>query len=782
MTTPIRFKHVAMPFIALPSDANFSLSFDVGVGYDPSTVDSWRVSVSRRSRGATPVWVSDLVDVTGQIVSFDFPSDTVSDDDVDVTLADLIDIKDCRWSISALDVDGVALWVVQGDVTFVDNLDAAGATAAVGSALSIQLDETTTISLTISTGDAGAAGASSYMYVAYASDASGTDFTLVPDVTSTYVAFLSSDTEIVTPVALDFAGLWVAISGASGTVTSVAVSGSDGIEVDSGSPVTSSGTIALGINAATLSTHLSLGTAATTAATAYATAAQGALADSATQPGDLATVATTGAYSDLTGTPTVPTTLIELDTTVTGAELNAVKSKVDGIEAGADVTDTTNVAAAGALMDSEVTNLAQVKAFSSADYATSAQGALADSAIQPGDDAADLGSSAATDGYVLTADGAGGAAWEVAAGGGGSGTVTSIAVSGSDGIEIDSGSPVTSSGTIALGINAATLSTHLSLGTAATTAATAYATAAQGTDERVPTAAGLTSKFGTNKATIADGDKIAIFDSAATDSPKHSLFSLIKSTLKTYFDTLYAAALGPDDNYVTDAEKTAIGNTSGINTGDQTNITGNAATVTTNANLTGHVTSVGNAAVLGSFTVSQLSTALSDATISGNNSGDQDLSGYSLTSHAHAGTYQPLDAQLTDLAGLSYTGNALKVVQVNAGETAFELATASGIHIPAIIEETTTTRTLALTDSHDFIHATNASGCAITVPPQTDVTWADGTIIYGDQGAAGAVTIVAGAGVTIDCADTLVTDGQHSAWALIRKASDVWLLTGRLVA
>jgi hypothetical protein len=78
------------------------------------------------------------------------------------------------------------------------------------------------------------------------------------------------------------------------------------------------------------------------------------------------------------------------------------------------------------------------------------------------------------------------------------------------------------------------------------------------TDERVPTAAGLTSKFGTNKATIVDGDKIAILDSAATDAPKHSLFSLIKSTLKTYFDTLYAAALGADDNYVTDAEKAAL--------------------------------------------------------------------------------------------------------------------------------------------------------------------------------------------------------------------------------
>ena len=35
-----------------------------------------------------------------------------------------------------------------------------------------------------------------------------------------------------------------------------------------------------------------------------------------------------------------------------------------------------------------------------------------------------------------------------------------------------------------------------------------------------------------------------------------------------------------------------------------------AGTVTTNANLTGHITSSGNAAVLGSFTSAQLATAL----------------------------------------------------------------------------------------------------------------------------------------------------------------------------
>ncbi len=51
------------------------------------------------------------------------------------------------------------------------------------------------------------------------------------------------------------------------------------------------------------------------------------------------------------------------------------------VEDGADVTDTTNVTAAGAVMDSEITNLAQVKAFDSTDYATSTQGTTADNAI-----------------------------------------------------------------------------------------------------------------------------------------------------------------------------------------------------------------------------------------------------------------------------------------------------------------------------------------------------------------------------------------------------------------
>ena len=72
---------------------------------------------------------------------------------------------------------------------------------------------------------------------------------------------------------------------------------------------------------------------------------------------------------------------ITTNSTFDGRDVATDGTKLDGIEASADVTDTTNVTAAGALMDSEVTNLAQVKAFDSTDYATAAQGVLAAAAL-----------------------------------------------------------------------------------------------------------------------------------------------------------------------------------------------------------------------------------------------------------------------------------------------------------------------------------------------------------------------------------------------------------------
>jgi hypothetical protein len=100
--------------------------------------------------------------------------------------------------------------------------------------------------------------------------------------------------------------------------------------------------------------------------TDYATAAQGAAADGA--------LPTTGGA--MTGAITTNSTFDGRDVAIDG-------SKLDTIENNADITDFDNVRASGALMDSEVANLAQVKAFDTADYATAAQGVKADSAQQP---------------------------------------------------------------------------------------------------------------------------------------------------------------------------------------------------------------------------------------------------------------------------------------------------------------------------------------------------------------------------------------------------------------
>jgi hypothetical protein len=77
-------------------------------------------------------------------------------------------------------------------------------------------------------------------------------------------------------------------------------------------------------------TNLGLGTAATTDASAYATAAQGAKADTAIQSADLAAVATSGDYDDLSNKPTVPTTLDSLTDVVITSATNGQGLQFDG--------------------------------------------------------------------------------------------------------------------------------------------------------------------------------------------------------------------------------------------------------------------------------------------------------------------------------------------------------------------------------------------------------------------------------------------------------------------
>jgi hypothetical protein len=81
------------------------------------------------------------------------------------------------------------------------------------------------------TGATGPAGASAYVYVAWASDASGTGFSSTPAPGLTYLGILVSDITIATVTADDFAGLWANVRGPAGAAGAAGANGADGTSV-----------------------------------------------------------------------------------------------------------------------------------------------------------------------------------------------------------------------------------------------------------------------------------------------------------------------------------------------------------------------------------------------------------------------------------------------------------------------------------------------------------------------------------------------------------------------
>jgi len=94
----------------------------------------------------------------------------------------------------------------------------------------------------------GTPGADAFVYIGYASDNSGSDFTMVFSSALDYIAILSTDTEIPTPGASDFAGLWKKYkgeqgqTGSQGPVGPVGPAGPDGLQGPEGVGVPTGGT------------------------------------------------------------------------------------------------------------------------------------------------------------------------------------------------------------------------------------------------------------------------------------------------------------------------------------------------------------------------------------------------------------------------------------------------------------------------------------------------------------------------------------------------------------
>lgn len=98
-----------------------------------------------------------------------------------------------------------------------------------------------------------------------------------------------------------------------------------------------------------------------------------------------------------------------------------------------------------------------------------------------------------------------------------------------------------------------------------------------------------------------------------------------------------------------------------------------------------------------------------------------------------------------------------------------------------VITESTTARTLGLTDAENYIRFNNAAAKTLTVPTNATVAFPIGTTISGNSATAGQLTIVAASGVTINTPETLKLRARaFTSFVLTKIGTDVWDLAGDL--
>lgn len=92
--------------------------------------------------------------------------------------------------------------------------------------------------------------------------------------------------------------------------------------------------------------------------------------------------------------------------------------------------------------------------------------------------------------------------------------------------------------------------------------------------------------------------------------------------------------------------------------------------------------------------------------------------------------------------------------------------------------QTGTSYTLVLSDAGKRVAMSNAAANVVTVPPNSAVAFPVNTTIFVSQDGAGASSVAAGAGVTINTAEGLKVGAQYKMISLIKTATDTWMAIG----
>jgi hypothetical protein len=183
--------------------SSYVMFVDAAAGTVPTDTTKWQVMANKGDTGAAGADGADGTDGADGASSYTYIAYASADDGTDFTTTfdaalNYIAILTSATEIVAPAVgDFVGLWK-----------NYKGATGAAGS-----------------DGTNGTDGEDAFVYIAYASAADGTDFTLTFDADLDYIAILNTTTAIASPLVADFAGLWKNYKGATGATGPAGTSG-----------------------------------------------------------------------------------------------------------------------------------------------------------------------------------------------------------------------------------------------------------------------------------------------------------------------------------------------------------------------------------------------------------------------------------------------------------------------------------------------------------------------------------------------------------------------------
>jgi hypothetical protein len=137
------------------------------------------------------------------------------------------------------------------------------------------------------------------------------------------------------------------------------------------------------------------------------------------------------------------------------------------------------------------------------------------------------------------------------------------------------------------------------------------------------------------------------------------------------------------------------------------------------------------------------------------------------------------------VVGITFNGTQITFEMSDASELGpYTLPVITETFVPPpVVTEADATHTPELAHANCYIRCTNATACAITIPPNSSVAFEVATEIHYRQSAAGPLTFTAGSGVTINKrADRTAATDTNGAVVTIKKISEnVWDLFGDLV-